>query len=153
MSSGPDLCLFFCWPILLILQLSVSSVTVLLSWPQPFSVAGGLECQRTKPHIELWGQTLRRWERRTFYPGLLPGFQSTLLVSEYYKVSYKNDSFKPSPFLCRDSKPLPQGRCKHTHCAIPSPPVSVSHWICSFVPLSKAPMYINLGNDISGHCK
>lgn len=127
MCSGPDLCLFFCGPILLTLQLSVSSVTMLLPWPHPFSAAACLGCQRPKPHIELWGQNLRRWERRTFYPGLFPGSQSILLVSEYYKVSYKNDSFKPNPFLCRNSKPLPQGCCKHTRYAISSPPISVSH--------------------------
>lgn len=139
-----------CRHVLLTLQLSVFSVAMLFSWPHPFFASDWLRLQRTRPFTVLWRQNLGRWERRTFYFNLPPGSQSTLLVSEFPEVSYKNDSFKPKHFLCRDSKLL-QRRCEH--CAISSPSISISHWICSFVPLLKVPMYIPFCNYISGNCK
>lgn len=49
----------------------------------------------------------------------------------------------------RTPKPIQQERCEPTCSAIPSPPISVFHWVCSFVPLLQAPMCINLCKCIS----
>jgi len=105
---------------------------------------GAPGCPSIKPNLAKFGEEGKEGPLLPLYH---LGPRATCLC--HYSFSDR-DSFKLNPSLCRDSEPLHPGRWGHTHCTMSSPCISVCHWICLFVPLSKAPLYINLCKSVSG---
>lgn len=131
-----------CRHILLTLQLSVSSVAM-FPWPHTFSASGWLRLQRTGPFTacegKIWGDKKGRFIP-IYHRG--PGVHCLCQNILKYLIKMTHSNLNISSVGTQDY-----------FREVSSPSISISHWICSFVPLLKVPLYIPFCNNISGNCK